>query len=56
VLLIVVGLVASSCSGGSNENPSVEAIRTRGKLVVGIKFEPDWACATRRRIGSRAST
>lgn len=39
-LLIVFGLVGGACSGGAKKATSVDAVRSRGKIVVGIDFEP----------------
>ncbi len=36
-------LVAGACSGGSEKPTTVDAIRDRGKIVVGIDFEPGLA-------------
>lgn len=38
--LVVVLLVTAACSGGPEKFSSVKAIRSRGKVVVGVKFEP----------------
>ncbi len=53
-VLIVIGLVAGACSGGSEKPATVDAIRDRGKIVVGIKHEPGLGLrnpATRRFEG-----
>ena len=39
-VLVVLALVAGSCSESSETSPTVEAIRSRGRIVVGIDFEP----------------
>jgi len=39
-LLVALGLVVGACSDGSKRATTVDAIRSRGRIVVGTDFEP----------------